>query len=140
MKFQNVFRNAMQNGAGRIKVMRGNVQLTVGTAKGIDYMPNPMDERLCGVRLSDIEGYARLKFKLRQQKGVVVTKVLKGRPGRAIRPAGRRRYREDQQHAVTDKDRFTGLMVEGLRRNYILYQVKRNDDIFFLPMKLDTLL
>ena len=41
-------------------------------------MPTPLDERLCGVRLSNIEGYARLKFKLRQQKGVVVTKVMKG--------------------------------------------------------------
>ena len=140
MKFQNVFRNAMQNGAGRIKVMRGNVQLTVGTGKGIGYMPNPIDERLCGVRLSDIEGYARLKFKLRQQKGVVVTKVLKGGLGERYGLRAGDVIVTINNTPVPDKDRFTGLMVEGLRRNYILYQVKRNDDLFFLPIKLDTLL
>ena len=140
MKFQNVFRNAVQNGAGRIKVMRGNAQLTVGTGKGIDYMPKPIDERLCGVRLSDIEGYARLKFKLRQQKGVVVTKVLKGGLGERYGLRAGDVIVTINNTPVPDKDRFTGLMVECLRRNYILYQVKRNDDLFFLPIKLDTLL
>ena len=39
-----------------------------------------------------------------------------------------------------DKEHFQSLMVEGLRRNYILYQVKRNGNIFLLPIKLDVLL
>jgi hypothetical protein len=41
---------------------------------------------------------------------------------------------------VSDKKDFQSLLVEGLRRNYILYQVKRNDSLFFLPIKLDNLL
>ena len=102
-------------------------------------MPKPIDERLCGVRLSDIEGYARLKFKLRQQKGVVVTKVLKGGLGERYGLRAGDVIVTINNTPVPDKDRFTGLMVECLRRNYILYQVKRNDDLFFLPIKLDTL-
>jgi len=35
---------------------------------------------------------------------------------------------------------FDAFMIEGLKRNYILYQVKRDDSLFFLPIKLDTLL
>ena len=41
---------------------------------------------------------------------------------------------------VANKKDFEALMAEGLKRNYILYQVKRRDEIFFLPVKLDTLL
>jgi serine protease Do len=95
---------------------------------------------LCGVRLSDIEGYARLKFKLRQQKGVVVTKVMKGGLGEryGLRPGDVIISINSVQ--VANKEAFAALMVEGLRRNYILYQVKRNDGVFFLPMKLDNLL
>ena len=67
------------SGKGPLKVARGNGTFTVETGeKSAAYVPTPLDERLCGVRLSNIEGYARLKFKLRQQKGVVVTKVMKG--------------------------------------------------------------
>ena len=41
---------------------------------------------------------------------------------------------------VSNKKDFDAFMAEGLKRNYILYQVKRRDEIFFLPVKLDTLL
>jgi S1-C subfamily serine protease len=41
---------------------------------------------------------------------------------------------------VLNKKDFDSYMVEGLKRNYILFQVKRNDEVFFLPVKLDTLL
>ncbi len=128
-------------GKGPLKVARGNERFTVETSeKSAAYVPTPLDERLCGVRLSDIEGYARLKFKVRQQKGVVVTKVMKGGLGEryGLRP-GDVIIRINNAE-VAGKESFTALMVEGLRRNYILYQVKRNDTIFFLPIKLDTLL
>ncbi|MGA3174041.1 MAG: trypsin-like peptidase domain-containing protein [Syntrophorhabdales bacterium] len=141
MKFQNVFRNRSLNGAGRLKFVRGSATLVINdTAKSAQYVPSPLDERLCGVRVANIEGYARLKFKLRQQKGVVVTKVMKGGLGEryGIR-AGDVIVRINNAE-VPDRDRFNALMVEGLRRNYILYQVKRNEDLFFLPIKLDTLL
>ncbi len=141
MKFQNLFRKAVLTGKGPLKVARGNERFTVETGeKSAAYVPTPLDERLCGVRLSDIEGYARLKFKVRQQKGVVVTKVMKGGLGEryGLRP-GDVIIRINNAE-VAGKESFTALMVEGLRRNYILYQVKRNDTIFFLPIKLDTLL
>ncbi len=141
MKFQNLFRKAGLSGKSRLKVARGSETFTVETGeKSAHYVPTPLDERLCGVRLSDIEGYARLKFKLRQKKGVVVTKVMKGGLGEryGLRP-GDVIVRINNAE-VADKDAFNSLMVEGLRRNYILYQVKRNDTMFFLPIKLDTLL
>ncbi|HBE43941.1 MAG TPA: hypothetical protein DDW17_00465 [Deltaproteobacteria bacterium] len=40
---------------------------------------------------------------------------------------------------LKSKDDFDPLMIEGLKRNYILYQVKRSDEIFFIPVKLDML-
>ena len=141
MKFENLFRKAVLSGKGPLKVARGNQTFTVETGeKSAAYVPTPLDERLCGVRLSNIEGYARLKFKLRQQKGVVVTKVMKGGLGEryGLRP-GDVIIRINNAE-VADKGAFNALMVEGLRRNYILYQVKRNDMVFFLPIKLDTLL
>lgn len=141
MKFENLFRKAVLSGKCPLKVARGNETFTVETGeKSAAYVPTPLDERLCGIRLSNIEGYARLKFKLRQQKGVVVTKVMKGGLGEryGLRP-GDVIIRINNAEVV-DKGAFTALMVEGLRRNYILYQVKRNDTVFFLPIKLDTLL
>ena len=71
---------------------------------------------------------------------MVVTKVGKGGLGEryGLRP-GDVIIRINNAE-VADKGTFTSLMVEGLRRNYILYQVKRNDTVFFLPIKLDTLL
>ena len=141
MKFQNVFRNAGLSGKGQIKVVRGHGQTyTIDLPKGEPYVPTPLDERLCGVRVSDIEGYVRLKFKLRQTSGVVVTRVFKGGLGEryGLRPGDV--IIRINNGEVSDKRRFEALMVEGLRRNYILYQVKRNDNVFFLPIKLDTLL
>jgi len=41
---------------------------------------------------------------------------------------------------IADTNNFNTFMIEGLQRNYILYQVKRSDSMFFLPVKLDTLL
>jgi serine protease Do len=141
VKFQDLFRNACLSGKGELKAVRANATFTVEAGeKSAAYVPTPLDERLCGVRLSDIEGYARLKFKLRQQKGVVVTKVMKGGLGEryGLRPGDVIISINSVQ--VANKEAFAALMVEGLRRNYILYQVKRNDGVFFLPMKLDNLL
>jgi hypothetical protein len=41
---------------------------------------------------------------------------------------------------VKNRKDFDTFMIEGLKRNYILYQVKRDDSLFFAPVKLDTLL
>jgi serine protease Do len=140
MKFQNVLRKAGLSGKTEVEVVRGHETFTIDLQEGKPYVPAPLDERLCGVRVSDIAGYVRLKFKLRQTKGVVVTKVFKGGLGEryGLRPGDV--IIRINNGEVADKRRFEALMVEGLRKNYILYQVKRNDNLFFLPIKLDTLL
>jgi S1-C subfamily serine protease len=140
MKLQNVFRKADFNGRNQIKIIRGNETISIEIDKFPQYMPAPLDQSLCGIRLSNIEGYAKLKFKLKQKSGVVVTKVLKGGIGeRYGLKAGDVIVRINDAE-VLDKRGFQSFMVEGLRRNYILYQVKRNETLFFLPIKLDTLL
>ncbi len=140
MKLQNVFRKVSSDSKNQIKIIRGSETISVDIDKLPQYTPSPVDESLCGIRLSNIEGYAKMKFKLRQRTGVVVTKVLKGGIGEkyGLRPGDVIVRINDAE--VSDKKDFQALMVEGLRRNYILYQVKRNDSLFFLPIKLDTLL
>jgi serine protease Do len=140
MKLQNVFRQVGLNGKNQIKIIRGNETISVDIDKLPQYIPSPLDESLCGIRLSNIEGYAKMKFKVRQKTGVVVTRVLKGGIGEkyGLKPGDVIVRINDAE--VSDKKDFQSLMVEGLRRNYILYQVKRNDSLFFLPIKLDNLL
>jgi serine protease Do len=139
MKLQNVFRR-VGNDRNQIKVIRGNETITINVDKIPPYMPAPIEEVLCGIRLSNIEGYAKVKFKLRQKSGVVVTRVFKGGIGEryGLKPGDVIVRINDGE--VSEKKDFQTLMVEGLRRNYILYQVKRNETLFFLPIKLDTLL
>jgi serine protease Do len=140
MKLQNLFRRAGDSGKNQVKIVRGNEAISLGIEKLPQYMPSPLDETLCGIRISDIEGYARLKFKVREKEGVVVTKVIKGGIGeRYGLKAGDVIVRINDAE-VSGRRSFQALMVEGLRRNYILYQVKRSEALFFLPIKLDTLL
>ncbi len=141
MKLQNLVRKAGMNGRSRIKIVRGDDEVTVNIEqRSLDYVPAPLDENLCGIRLADIQGYAKLKFKLKQTSGVVVTKVIKGGMGEryGLKPGDV--IIKINNGDVTDKQDFQTLMVEGLRRNYLLYQVKRNETVFFVPMKLDMLL
>jgi serine protease Do len=140
MKLQNAFRKASQSGKNQIKIVRGSEAITINLDKPLHYVPVPIDESLCGIRLADIGGYARLKFKLKDTNGVVVTKVFRGGIGEkyGLRPGDVIIKINDAE--VSGRSSFQSLMVEGLRRNYILYQVKRSDTLFFLPIKLDTLL
>ncbi len=104
------------------------------------FVPFPLDERLCGMRVRGIKGYPKLKFKLKEKDGVVVTKILKDgaaqkaglRPGDII-------LKINNNQVLSERD-FNTYMVEGLNRNYILYQIKRGDNVFFLPIKFDNLL
>lgn len=139
MKLQNVFRR-VGSGNNQIKVIRGSETITIKVDRIRPYMPTPIDENLCGIRLSNIEGYAKVKFKLRQKNGVVVTKVFKGGIGEKYGLRAGDVIVRINDGEVSDKKEFQSLMVEGLRRNYILYQVARNEQMFFLPIKLDTLL
>ena len=140
MKLQSMLRKAGMSGTNRLKVLRGDDEKTIDVEKSIDYIPEPLDENLCGIRLSDIKGYVKLKFKLKQTEGVVVTKVFKGGMGERFGLEPGDVIIKINNGDVTDKKDFMSLMVEGLRRNYVLYQVKRKESVFFVPIKLDTLL
>jgi serine protease Do len=140
MKLQNAFRRVGFNGKSQLKIARGSETFNVSIDNSSAYLPSPVDERLCGLRLSDIKGYAKMKYKLREKSGVVVTKVTKGGIGERYGLRAGDVILKINNREVSDKEGFQELMVEGLIRNYILYQVKRNDALFFLPIKLDTLL
>jgi len=140
MKLQNMFRQASPNETNQIKIVRGDDTINVNIERKLGYVPSPLDESLCGIRLSDIQGYVKLKFKLKQKNGVVVTKVIKGGIGDRYGLKAGDVIIKINNGEVTDKTAFQSLMVEGLRRNYVLFQVKRNETVFFAPIKLDTLL
>jgi serine protease Do len=142
VKLNNLFKQVAEEDTAHFRIGRGPEFYTVDISiKDMqEYIPSPVAETLCGMRLSDIRGYARLKYKVREKTGVVVTRVYKGgiaeryglRPGDVILKIN--------NGETADKEQFQELMVEGLRRNHILYQVKRNENIFLLPIKLDVLL
>jgi serine protease Do len=141
-KLQSLIRSIKGEEAIQLRVARGTKRLTINVDM-VDlekFMPLPIDEVLCGMRIANIKGYPRLKYKLRDKEGVVVTKVLSN--GIAVK-AGLRAgdvIVKINNNAIKDNKDFDTYMVEGLKRNYILYQVKRDESLFFLPVKLDTLL
>lgn len=142
MKVNTISRSALTRESCHFKVIRGSQSFTV-TVNGDfveRYVPSPVDELVCGLRLSDIQGYVRLKYKLREKSGVVVTKVIKGGIGERYGLKAGDVILKINNTELPNKDTFQTLMVEGLRRNYVLYQIKRTDNVFFLPIKLDTLL
>ena len=142
MKIQSVFRTLRQQESIQLKVAKGakSVIMNIDVKDLADYVPAPMDEGLCSVKISDIKGYPKLKFKLKEKDGVVVTKVISGSPGpRCGLRIGDVVFKINN-NVISNKKDFDAFMAEGLKRNYILYQVKRRDEIFFLPVKLDTLL
>jgi serine protease Do len=142
VKLSTFFRQATADGEVRCRISRGGEFYTVDIdMKDIqEYVPSPVEEKLCGMRLSDIRGYARLKFKVRAKNGVVVTRIYKGGIGERYGLRAGDVILKINNRETMDKEHFQSLMVEGLRRNYILYQVKRNGNIFLLPIKLDVLL
>jgi S1-C subfamily serine protease len=106
----------------------------------IDYKPSPLDQELCGMRVSDVKGYPKMKFKLKDKSGVVVTKAFKGGLGEKSGLHVGDVIIRINNYSISNRNDFDSFMIEGLKRNYILYQVKRNENIFYLPVKLDTLL
>jgi len=141
-KIQSVLRSLRQEESVQFKVVKGakSVIMNVDVKEIGGYVPDPMDEGLCNVRIADIKGYPKLKFKLKEKDGVVVTKIISGSPGPRCGLRTGDVIFKINNNVVSNKKDFDAFMAEGLKRNYILYQVKRRDDIFFLPVKLDTLL
>lgn len=141
-KLQRVLRSISKNETLQLRVLRGTKKYTVNIdmADIEDYKPVPVDQVLCGMKVSDIAGYPKFKYRLRDRDGVVVLKVFSN--GIAVKSGLKKGdviVKINNNPVKNNKD-FDNFMIEGLRRNYILYQVKRDDSLFFLPVKLDTLL
>jgi serine protease Do len=141
IKLQSIIRGARLHGSLQIKIVRGLrahlVDVDIKDFEG--YRPSPVDEGLCGFRIADIRGYPKLKFKLKEKSGIVVTKVYRGGLGEKCGLLTGDVIFKINNNTISNKDDFNSFMIEGLKRNYILYQVKRSEDVFFLPVKLDTL-
>ncbi|MCX5805127.1 MAG: trypsin-like peptidase domain-containing protein [Proteobacteria bacterium] len=142
IKIHNILRNAANMESIQFKIMRGQKAYDVDVDIGdmLNYKPSPLDEALCSIRVSDIKGYPKMKFKLKDKNGVVVTKVYKNGIGEKSGLHVGDVIIKINNYMVSDKKDFDSFMIEGLKRNYILYQVKRNETIFYVPVKLNTLL
>ncbi|MCX8021155.1 MAG: trypsin-like peptidase domain-containing protein [Syntrophorhabdaceae bacterium] len=142
IKLQSIIRNLKENETIQIKILKSNRPFIINldTEEMVNYRPSPADETLCSMRISDIAGYPKMKYKLKEKNGVVVTKLFKGgvaetaglKPGDVILKIN--------NYSISNRADFDTFMLEGLNRNYILYQVKRGDNIFYVPIKLDVLL
>ncbi|MHB8108668.1 MAG: trypsin-like peptidase domain-containing protein [Syntrophorhabdaceae bacterium] len=142
IKIQSAIRSVKSSDAFQLRIVRNGkkyfVNIMVDEIQ--DYTPQPVDRVLCGMRVSDISGYPKLKYRLRDKNGVVVLKVIAGGiASKAGLKKGDVIVKINNNPVQNNKD-FDTYMIEGLKRNYILYQVKRDDSLFFLPVKLDTLL
>jgi serine protease Do len=142
MKIHTALTNGREGPANQIKITRGTEVITVyvNSSELAGYLPLPLDERLLGLRLSDIQGYMKLKFRVREKNGVIVTKVYKGGIGERYGLRAGDVILKINNQDVEDATQFQALMAEGLRTNYILFQVNRKNELFFVPIKLDSLL
>ena len=142
IKIYNMLRSFARDESIQLKVMKGPKAylVNIDVKDMIDYRPSPLDEELCGMRVADVKGYPKMKFKLKDKNGVVVTKIFKGGLGEKSGLRVGDVIIRINNYSISNKNDFDSFMIEGLKRNYILYQVKRNENIFYLPVKLDTLL
>jgi serine protease Do len=142
MKLHNLLRNLESEDSIALRIIRGSktYMINIPVAEMEKYVPMPLDELVCGIRVQGIKGYPKLKFRLKERDGVVVTKVFKnGISQKSGLRAGDMVIKINNNTILSEKD-FSMFMLKGLQRNYILYQVKRGENVFFLPIKLDTLL
>ncbi|MBA4417553.1 MAG: hypothetical protein C0392_06555 [Syntrophus sp. (in: bacteria)] len=142
MKPHSVLKGVKLSGTIQFKIARGvkAFLLNVDNSDVEGYSPSPADEGLCNMRVGDVKGYPKLKFKLKEKEGVVVTKVFSKKPLERCGLLPGDVIIKVNNNIITNTKDFESFMAEGLKRNYILYQVKRNDEIFFAPVKLDSLL
>ncbi|MDR2018955.1 MAG: trypsin-like peptidase domain-containing protein [Syntrophobacterales bacterium] len=142
MKPHSVLRSMKVGRVVQFKIVRNSkpLFLNIDDSYVEGYLPLPVDQSLCNMRVADIRGYPKLKFKLKEKEGVVVTKIYSKSAGDRCGLLPGDVILKVNNNAVSGTKDFESFMVEGLKRNYILYQVKRNEEIFFAPVKLDTLL
>ncbi len=141
-KLQSIIRGIRGDEVIQLRIVRGTKRYTINVdaAEPDRYTPLPIDQVLCGMKVADIKGYPKLKYRLRDKDGVVVTKIIDG--GIAEKSGLRNGdvIVKINNNVLKNHFDFDTFMIEGLKRNYILYQVKRDESLFFLPVKLDTLL
>ncbi|MCX7966745.1 MAG: trypsin-like peptidase domain-containing protein [Syntrophorhabdaceae bacterium] len=142
IKLYRTMREFAKNDNIQLKILRdqNTFEINIDTKSIKEYKPDPIDEGLINIRVSNIKGYPKLKYKIRQKDGVVVTKVYKSGFGERIGLKNGDIIIKINNFLISNKEEFDTYMLEGLKRNYILYQVKRKDSIFYLPVKLDALL
>jgi serine protease Do len=142
VKLHSILRSVKPQSGVQVKFYRGPkmYSLNFDLEELEAYKPSPVDEGLCGMRVGDIKGYQKLKFKLKEKEGAVVIKVYPGGLGEKCGLRAGDVILKINNNPVSNRKDFDSYMVEGLKRNYILFQVKRSDNVFFLPVKLDTLL
>lgn len=141
VKLYKTLRTLSRQDKVQLKMVRGEKSFVVDIdiKDIIKYRPSPLDEGLFDIRVSDIKGYPRLKYKIKHKEGVVVTKVYKnGLADRSGLKDGDIIVKINNL-LISNKEDFDAYMMEGLKRNYILYQVIRKESIFYLPVKLDAL-
>lgn len=129
-------------GQVRILLEREGKELTVTIplSEIQNFRPHPVSDKILKVRVSDLSLYGRLKYKVKERQGALINKVSKEGIGYSsdLRP-GDVVIRINNKE-VTSKADFERYMLQGLNRNYILYQVVRNNTVLLLPMKLQNLL
>ena len=75
---------SVKPGSGiQFKIARGSKTLVINVDDQVmeRYVPLPADEYICDVRVGGIKGYPKLKFKLKEKEGVVVTRIFTKSPG-----------------------------------------------------------
>jgi len=142
MKLQSILRSLKENETIPLKLLKGDRPFIINmdVEEMLSYKPSPVDEVLCNMRTSNIKGYPKMRYKLKEKSGVVVTKLQKGGIADKSGLKSGDVIIKINNYTISDKKDFDAFMLEGLKRNYILYQVKRNDSIFYVPVKLDVLL
>ena len=123
LKPHSVLRSTKAGGTVQFKIQRNSTKPFVVNVDEKDiegYIPLPADESLCNMRVADIKGYPKLKFKLKEKEGVVVTKIFSKSPGDRCGLLPGDVILKVNNNTISDTKDFESFMAEGLKRNYIL--------------------
>jgi len=124
----------------RLKRGEKTYDVTIGRSDALSFVPSPLDTTLLGVKVEDIGAYHRLKYRLKDTKGVVVTRLYKERPDGAFGFKTGDVITGVNSVPFSKKEEFERLVTEGLRRNYILLHLKRGQEVFLVPFKFHNFL
>lgn len=141
-KINRLFRGSRIGDQIRLSIRRGDksLEVVVPTSEALGFVPSPLDATLLGVKVEDIRAYQRLKYRLRDTKGVVITRLYKERPKGVFQFRPGDVITGLSSVPLSRKDEFEKLLVQGLKRNYVLLHLKRGEEVFLVPFKFDNLL